>query len=425
MPGTRRPAPITAQGSKNCFNHLIPAAFAAGPEFSLVIHNTPAITDRDVVRRMLAETGVHTRLTGTELIIHSGPKLPVIPAALGARLRVTICYAAALAANLGTAHCPLPGGDAFTSRPIDVHVRVLEAAGARCEIRRRTMSVHFAHPPRPISVDVGTAFGPSMGASATALVVAALATGTSTVTGLSIEPEILGLISVLRQLGVGIVFEDTHAVRVDGAGGPLRGHAAATVSPDRMEAGTYLLTGLLLHERVTVEGIRPGDFPEGFTSALDTAGVELTGRHDATTATRHALRPVDVVTTPHPGFPTDLQPQMAAFLTQAEGRSSVTETVYRSRITHVTELAKLGIDIPVIGGTQEIRGRQQPRGGGTAVADIRCGAAVLIAAAAARQPVRLADPAGHLARGYGDLAAKLGSLGMELKPATENIRTVA
>lgn len=436
------PAPISAQGSKNCFNHLIPAAFASGPGAVLTLHNTPAISDRDVVRAMLADAGVTTSLAGSELTVVGGPVRPVIPPELGVRLRVTICYAAALAANLGQAWCPMPGGDAFTTRPIDVHVRVLEAAGARCTLGAGggLLSIRFDRPPRPVTVGVGTPFGPSMGASVTALVVAALATGRSTLTDLSVEPEVLGLISMLRALGVGIRFEDTRTVRVHGVGGPLTGHAAATVPPDRIEAGTYLLAGLVRHERVTVAGIRPADFPEGFRETMEAVGVELTDQPApgaaVTTGTRNALRPADVVTAPHPGFPTDLQPQMASFLTQADGRSWVTETIYRTRTTHVAELAKLGVEIAVHGRTQEIVGRQRPRrqatGQVTTVQDIRCGAAVLVAAAATSEPVLLADPAGHLARGYGHLGEKLSRLGMVLRPAgstanTEprSVRTVA
>lgn len=339
-------------------------AFAAGPESTLTLRNTPGITDREVVCGMLAGAGAGTRLAGSELTVLGGPRRAVIPPELGARMRVTVCYAATLAAHLGQAWCPLPGGDAFTARPIDVHLRVLEAAGAECLVhgRSRRLSVRFRQRPRPVRMSVGTPFGPSMGASVTALMVAALATGASTLRDLCLEPEVLGLIPVLRAFGVRITFEDTAVVRVHGLGGPLPGHATAVVPPDRMEAGTYLLIGLLAHQRVTVHGIGPEQFPDGFRETLHAVGVELaaTARPSATTAVRHALRPVDVVTRPHPGFPTDLQPPLASFLTQAEGRSSVTETIYQARTSHVPELAKLGLGISVRGRRQDITGRQRP-----------------------------------------------------------------
>jgi len=237
---------------------------------------------------------------------------------------------------------------------------------------------------------------------------------------------VLGLISVLRQLGVEVLFDGPAMIRVRGTGGPLSGQVTATIPPDRMEAGTYLLTGLMVHERTSVVGIRLADFPVGFREAMATIGVDLLDGtedgHMGTTALRRDLRAAHVTTTPHPGFPTDLQPQLAAFLTQAEGRSSVTETIYRARTTHVAELAKLGLGISVNGRRQEITGRQRPHGGSTVVTDIRCGAAVLVAAAAAPDPVVVADPAGHLARGYGDLAGKLSRLGMSVD---QNVRSVA
>jgi len=125
--GVSLPVPVPIQGSKNCFNHIIPAAFAAGSDATFTIRATPAISDRQVVRRMLAETGIQSRLTGSELVIQGGPCRPMISRELGVRLRVTVCYAAALAARMGHAWCSLPGGDAFTARPIDTHLRVLES----------------------------------------------------------------------------------------------------------------------------------------------------------------------------------------------------------------------------------------------------------------------------------------------------------
>ena len=127
-----------------------------------------------------------------------------------------------------------------------------------------------------------------------------------------------------------------------------------------------------------------------------------------------ALRPVDVVTGPHPQFPTDVQPQMAALLTQADGASCVTERVYASRVTHVRELGRLGLRVGVEGSRQHVPGRQRAHGGHALVHDIRCGAALLVAAAAADEPVLLHDPAGHLARGYGNLRVKLAQVGMDL-----------
>ncbi|WP_410677052.1 hypothetical protein [Amycolatopsis sp. cmx-4-68] len=420
----RRPhadsASVPVQGSKNCFNHLALLALA-GDDLTFTLRGTPAISDRTVVRQMLHSCGVATDLSGDVLRTQGRPRSVVLDES-GARLRVTICYAAALAANLGRADCPFPGGDMFTVRPIDLHLRVLEAAGARCRLSDDggVLSIEFASTPRAVDVSLLSAYGPSMGASVTGLVVAAQAVGTSTLRGLCPEPEVRGVVDALRALGVGIDDVDDDVVRVHGVGGPLSGALDVTVPPDRIEALTYLLVGAVRHRETTVDGIARADLPEGVHTALRAAGLSLRdsglphGR-PATTLVRDATpRGIDISTAPHPGYPTDAQPQLAAFLTQAETDSAITESVYAARTTHVPELARLGLSVAVHDSRQVITGRQLAHGGHATVRDIRCGAALIVAAAATDQGVHLYDPAGHLARGYGDLAAKLHRLGIDL-----------
>src|SRR5690349_13652155 len=215
------PAPaVPAQGSKNCFNHLGPLAFA-GADLRLRLDGVPATSDRGIVLRMLRDSGVRAALVGDSVVTDGRPFDGAIQPQLGHRLRVTICYAAALAANLGWADCPFPGGDAFTPRPIDVHLRVLEAAGARCVLSGdgTHLSIRFRGAPRGVTVSLATPYGPSMGASVTGLLVAAQATGVSVLSGLCLEPEVTGVVDALRSLGVGIDFVDRDTVRVEGAGG--------------------------------------------------------------------------------------------------------------------------------------------------------------------------------------------------------------
>jgi UDP-N-acetylglucosamine 1-carboxyvinyltransferase len=413
---------VPVQGSKNCFNHVTAAA-AAGRDLQLSIRNVPDISDRYTVGELVMRLGVGVSLPPGEVRTSGTPSVSEIDFALGKRLRVTICYAAALAANVGQATCPLPGGDAFTRRPIDVHLRVLEAAGATCStsLSADTLSITFRRPPRPVRLSLATPFGPSMGASATALLVAAQATGVSLLRDLSLEPEVMTLLDLLRRIGVEIDFQERDCVKVSGAKGPLSGNFSAVVPPDRIEAGTYVFAGLLLHDKITLSGIQIADLPEGLLGALDRIGIQLSesrlnGDHTCIQASRASLNGTDVVTAAHPGFPTDLQPQLVAFLTQARGASRVTETVYSSRITHAAELAKLNLRVGISGNQQLIRGPQCAIGGQAEVRDIRCGAALIVAAAAARQRIRILDSAGHLRRGYSSLSEKCGRLGIVIQP---------
>ncbi len=411
---------VDVQGSKNCFNHLGAVALA-GDDLHLGLDGVPRITDLETVARILLRSGTSTVRVEDELLTQGRPTNGEIdPGA--ARLRVSICYAAALAANIGWAVCPFPGGDAFTERPIDLHLRVLQATGAECTRSHRgeVVSIRFPSRPRAFDLDLTGRYGPSMGASVTALLVAAQAAGVSTLRGLCPEPEVAGVVAMLRALGVAVHDLDPGTVRVQGVDGPLSGRVRMTVPPDRIEAATYLVLGALRHRRTSVAGIALHELPSGLREALTAVGLQL--REDRTpaglpvTTVRRtgALHAVDLRTGPHPQFPTDVQPQMAALLTQAGGTSSITERVYASRVTHVPELARLGLRIGVHGSRQVVPGDQEVRGGRAAVHDIRSGAALLVAAAACAGPVLLHDPDGHLARGYGDLRLKLGRLGMDL-----------
>jgi len=410
---------VDVQGSKNCFNH-IGAVALAGDGLQLRLDGAPSISDRHMVSRILRGSGLDVLQVDDALLIAGRPTDGHIDTAAGRHLRVSICYAGALAANIGWAVCPFPGGDAFTARPIDLHLRVLLAAGAEWHhTHGGLLSVRFPRRPRAFDVSLTSRFGPSMGASVTGLLVAAQAAGTSTLRGVCPEPEVMGVMAALQALGVRVEEVDEDVMRVHGVDGPLPGTARVTIPPDRIEAATYLIIGALHEGETAVAGIALHHFPVGLREAFDRMGLPLRQRVSpdgtpVTTLVRHTLGATQIETGPHPGFPTDVQPQIATLLTQAHGTSTVRERVYDSRTTHVPQLARLGLRVDVQGDRQRVPGLQTARGGEATVTDIRCGAALLVAAAAADGPVLLHDPAGHLARGYADLGAKLAQFGMEV-----------
>jgi UDP-N-acetylglucosamine 1-carboxyvinyltransferase len=414
--GTAEPAPLPlpVHGSKNCFNSLMAVALLGDESLHLRFTNVPPNSDRITIASLIRSLGVDASVDGDTFVVRGAPTGHVMDPAAVRKIRAMICYAVALAVNTGQSVFPFPGGDAFTSRPIDLHLKVLSAAGARYSTDGQGLiHVWFDQEPRGFELAVASPFGPSVGASVSALVTAARAQGTSRISGMSDEPEVLSVMRLLSDLGVAISIEDRGVVRVEGTGAPLGGTATVSIPPDRMEAGTYLLLGLIRHSRIELTGITQHDLPEGFRDVLSEVGVAIdTTTADQIVARRSgAMRPVNLSTAVHPGFPTDLQPQMSAFLTQVDGRSSVTETVYPERTSHVPQLARLGIHIAVSGQTQFIQGRQEPRPAEIGVTDIRCGAAGLIAAAASENVV-VRDPHRHLARGYPNLVGQLSRLGI-------------
>ena len=422
---SRGPAPLAearldVQGSKNGFNHLAALAMA-GDGLAISLTGSPAISDRKSVRRMLRAVGVDATVEESTFHMAGRPQTGYVDFRAARLLRVSICYAAALAANVGWAMCPVPGGDAFTRRPVDLHLRVLEAAGAICTTERdgHRLVIHFRHRPRAFEVYLESRFGPSMGASVTALLVAAQATGVSTLRGLAPEPEVVAVTEALRGAGVRVERADCRVVRVHGAGGPLSGRLTIPVPPDRMEAATYVLVGATMAVPTHVAGIGLASFPAGLLSTFAAMGIAVRegsapGGVPVTVATAGRLSAASFRTGPHPEFPTDVQPQVAAALTQADGLSLIGEDIYAERLTHVPELAALGLHIEVRGTDQVIRGPQRPTGGVATVRDIRCGAAILVAAAASAEPVTVHDPAGHLRRGYSELRHKLAAFGVDV-----------
>lgn len=413
----RAAAPVPIQGGKTAFNHMA-AVGLLGHDMSLTLHNAPMVSDRLAVAQLCRSVGVAVDGGSSDLRFRGNPRRRTLDLAAGRRFRASICYAAALASNMGSSVAAFPGGDTFTDRPIDVHFRVLEAAGARCRVDTapRRITIEFAREPRPFSVSLRTTFGPSVGATVTALLVAARASGVSTLTDVSREPEVAAVAKVLRAFGVAITSEGDTLI-VEGNGAPLTGAATVSVPPDRIEAGTYIFVGLLLHGTVTLERIHIEDFPCGFLEVMEEVGVRFRhsarGRIPTVTATlTDSLRPVSVRTAPHPGYPSDLQPPLSVFLSQIDGVSRIAEDVYTSRVTHVPELAKLGVHVRCDGYFQQIRGPQGLIGGEAEARDIRCGGALIVAGAAAASHTTILDRGRHLARGYGMVEEKLRLLGL-------------
>lgn len=414
-PADRRSAAVA--GSKNVFNHVAAVAMLGG-DLDLVFRRVPENSDRAAIYRMLSAAGLSVTSVGETAWVRGAPQFPTLNR-VAATMRVSVCHGIALACNIGHAGWHAGGGCAFTHRPLDVHLRVVQAAGGMVRTSGGRLWVMFPHGPRPFTASLHTRRGStSVGATVTALLVAARAQGLSRLYTTSSEPEVDATISVLRTLGVEVDPAWNGAIAVNGIGEPLSGRVELNIPADAVEGGTYLLAGLLLGEEVTLDGITPADFAPGFRDMLQSAGVELDSGAPVgpvRTAARRGdvIRPVEVTTAPFPGFPTDLQPQTAAFLTQAAGCSVVRERVYDRRLSHVRQLARLGLQIGVHKGVQYIQGPQSVLGWREVeVTDIRCGAALLVAAAAAGGPVMINDPGGHLARGHSRLDQNLDGLGL-------------
>ncbi|MEU6311503.1 UDP-N-acetylglucosamine 1-carboxyvinyltransferase [Streptomyces sp. NPDC047014] len=412
------------QGSKNIALHLYAAVILAdGP---VTLHNAPDIVDSGVCARILQHTGMGADFDGTTFTTGPAPALcPVIHPAIGHLVRTTAVLAAAVLARTGMVSFPYPGGDAFCPRLIDRHLAAMQAAGA--DIITSDSGVRAftgTHGVRPFTVDVNTPYGPSLGATVTAMLLAARADGTSLITSPSIEPEVTETARFLSERGVGVAL-DGGSLMITGTDYLPGG--AFTVAGDRIEAATIAMAAAATGGAVTLDGIGRDAFPEGLAGPLAAAGLTLIqvsgeglGAHlPAVTAAAGPLTAIETRTGPHPGLPTDTAPQLAAMLTRARGTSLIRERVYPRRDTHVAPLREFGANIRSTGNLIRVQGGKRLRAADVEAADIRGVTALLIAALTADGTSAIRG-LHHLRRGYGHLLDGLARLGADITTEPED-----
>ncbi|MFG2622989.1 UDP-N-acetylglucosamine 1-carboxyvinyltransferase [Streptomyces sp. NPDC048507] len=419
--GRRLTGRIRVQGSKNIALHLYAAALLADTE--LVLHQAPKILDTGVCAQILTHTGTHTHAPGdgTFHVVPTPNLRPVIHHDLGAKVRTTAVLAAAVLARTGSVTFSAPGGDAFCPRLIDRHLAAMEAAGATVTVDEHGRTIHAALPTsrtlRAFRVDVSTPYGPSLGATVSALLLAARTPGESLITGPSIEPEVTETLRFLTERGVRAAW-DGEGIHVHG-GDRIEG-GEFTVAGDRIEAATMIMATAATGGAIELDGITLPELPEAQRQLLADAGLILTS-HDAgirAATGPDGLRAVRARTGPHPGLPTDTAPQLAALLTQATGTSHIFEAVYPRRDTHAAPLRAFGADITADGQDIRINGPARLRAADVQAADIRAVTALLIAALVAEGTSTIGGMY-HLARGYGRLLPNLAALGADITTTAE------
>ncbi|MFG2716352.1 UDP-N-acetylglucosamine 1-carboxyvinyltransferase [Streptomyces goshikiensis] len=409
--GHRLQGTASVQGSKNIALHLYAAALLADEPLTLT--GIPHILDTQVCAEILTRTGTPAHIVGDRFETTPASSWhPAIPDELGGRIRTTAVLAAGLLARAGRVRFPLPGGDAFCHRLVDRHLAAMEAAGATLDITDTHVEAHLTgRGPAPFTTDVTTQkWGPSLGATVTAMLLAARARGTSTILNPNGEPEVLATASMLAAGGVGITWEGATALHITGTDRITGG--SFPVPPDRLEATTLALAAAITGGTVHLDNFPVPGFTAALVATLADAGIELAPANGGTLAHCPAgPRPVQTAT--HSATCTDIQPQLTAFLTQAPGTSRIEERIYTSRATHVDPLRALGADVTADGPTITVHGPSPLTAAHVAGQDIRAVAALVTAALAAEGTTAI-HGIYHLQRGYGSLLPKLATLGAEL-----------
>jgi UDP-N-acetylglucosamine 1-carboxyvinyltransferase len=326
------------------------------------------------------------------------------------KMRASILVLGPLLARFGYAEVSLPGGCAIGARPVDLHLKALEAMGAQLELKEG-----YVHASAPGGLKGGTYEFPivSVGATENALMAATLAKGTTVLKNAAREPEIVDLATCLRRMGAQIDGDGTGTITIQGV---ERLHGAThPVVTDRIELGTYMLAPAICGGEVECLGGRI-DLLAAFCEKLDAAGLSVTETEKGLKVARRNgdIRAVDVATQPFPGFPTDLQAQFMALMCTANGTSTLEENIFENRFMHAPELIRMGADIEVHGGTATVRGVKRLKGAPVMATDLRASVSLILAGLAAEGET-IVNRVYHLDRGYEHVEDKLSAVGAKIE----------
>lgn len=409
---------VAASGAKNAALPEMAAALLADEPVAL--DGVPDLADVRTMERLLAGMGVAiTRPSPGRVVLDASRVTSTeAPYDLVRTMRASILVLGPLVARFGEARVSLPGGCAIGVRPVDLHLMALEAMGARVAVEKGYIHAHVSRvsPARGRLTGSTVRFPtPTVTGTENVLFAAALARGTTVIENAAREPEVEDSARLLVRMGARVSGAGTPTITVEGVerlGGT--GGAPHAVVPDRIEAGTYLAAGAITGGDVTVTGARAADLG-AFLDALVRAGADVTsGPAGVRVRAPRPLAATDVETAPHPGFPTDLQAQFLALMTQASGTSRITETIFENRFLHAGELLRLGADIRLDGRTAIVRGPAPLEGAPVTASDLRASAALVLAGLVAKGETRVRRIY-HLDRGYADMDGRLRSLGANVE----------
>jgi len=403
---------VGVSGSKNATLPILMAAILT--DEPVAIRNVPRLRDVRTALDLLSRLGVESRWAGEHEIEIQASRLTSheAPYDLVKTMRASFCVLGPLLARNGRARVSTPGGCAIGARPVNLHIAGLRSLGAKIQLRGGYVEAHCdGLRGSRIWLD-----NPSVGATENILMAAVRARGRTTIENAAREPEVQDLAKLLTAMGAKISGSGTHVIEVEGVD-RLRG-AQHTVIPDRIEAGSLMIAAAITGGDVTLNNAS-ADQLEAVSAKLREAGVTVRAENGGIrVSTSGSLKPVEVRTLPYPGFPTDLQAQMMALLTQAVGTSVITETIFENRFMHAPELLRMGADIVMKGPTAVVRGMSRLQGAPVMATDLRASMGLIIAGLAAENSTEVSRVY-HLDRGYEALDQKLSTLGARVERVSD------
>ncbi|ANT59603.1 UDP-N-acetylglucosamine 1-carboxyvinyltransferase [Salipiger sp. CCB-MM3] len=403
---------IPIAGAKNACLTLMPATLLSDQPLTLT--NAPRLSDIRTMTLLLQSLGAEVQaLNDGQVLAMSSHALTSTRADydIVRKMRASILVLGPLLARFGHAEVSLPGGCAIGARPVDLHLRALEAMGAELDLREGY--VHAKAPSGGLKGGIVEFPFASVGATENALMAATLAKGTTVIRNAAREPEIVDLAQCLRKMGAQIEGEGSSTIEIQGV--ETLGGATHRVVTDRIELGTYMLAPAICGGEVECLG-GTIELVKSFCEKLDEAGIAVEETPTGLKVARKngRVKAVDVTTEPFPGFPTDLQAQMMALLCTADGESVLEEKIFENRFMHAPELLRMGANIDVSGGTARVRGVEKLKGAPVMATDLRASVSLILAGLAAEGDT-VVSRVYHLDRGYEHVVRKLRGVGAKIE----------
>ncbi|WP_324751036.1 UDP-N-acetylglucosamine 1-carboxyvinyltransferase [Sphingomonas sp. LY54] len=418
--GKRLEGRIAISGAKNAALTLLPCALLT--DEPLTLRNLPRLADVDSFGHLLNQMGVSTTVEGSRpedfgrvMTMRAGTiTSTVAPYDIVRKMRASILVLGPMLARAGEATVSLPGGCAIGNRPIDLHLKALEALGAEIELAAGYVK---ATAPKGGLIGGRIQFPVvSVGATENALMAAVLANGETVIENAAREPEITDLAKCLIAMGAKIEGLRTDTLTIQGVS-ELHG-ATYAVMPDRIEAGSYACAAAITGGSLELVGARKETMPS-ILSGLQDAGITVEDTKDGVRVTANdGIKPLTISTAPYPAFPTDMQAQFMAMLTLAQGTSLLTETIFENRYMHVPELHRMGADIEVRGRSAVVRGVKTLHGAPVMATDLRASMSLILAGLAAEGETQVSRIY-HLDRGYERLEEKLQGVGADIERVSD------
>ncbi len=413
---------VSISGAKNSALPCL-AATLLSPK-TITLYNVPYVRDLITQRRLLEDLGAETLTPdkNTHQITAAEIELFEAPYELVKTMRASVLALGPLLGRFGKAKVSMPGGCAIGTRPIDLHLQAFQKLGAEVSLESGDVVANA-----PAGGLVGTTLGfdkVTVTGTENVMMAAVLANGTTTINNAACEPEIEDLAELLNKMGARISGAGTPTIIIEGV--RELGEAEHRIIPDRIETGTFIVAAAITNGDLTIENCEPKHL-EAVIAKLKQVGVDIEQVDESTLRVRRSaggLSSEDVMTEPHPKFPTDMQAQYMALMTQAEGSSVVTETIFENRFMHVAELHRMGANIEIDGNRATVRGKTQLTGAKVLASDLRASASLVLAGLAASGET-LIDRVYHIDRGYETIVKKISGLGGNITRLKDEISKTA